>query len=201
MKFDNQKSYGRHKAISLAAVPSLTGVLVGSGHPRVNTLEWMCSGMPAMAPNITHLVIAIASKPRLEASQYTALKYLHIQRGAHPQFWQSLASSRLLEKIVLTGWTFGWKESEDWRNGHAYFPALRVLKIRREIATGTVRVILRSHMPMLEGLWWDRQSSPYSYERDLVVKHLQLHSPKLGFDGLHVFGRRWLLRGPLFLSS
>lgn len=145
--------------------------------------------MPEIATNITHLVIAIALKPKLEASKYTALKYLHILRGAHPQFWESLASCRLLEKIVLTGWTLGWKGFEKWRTGHAYFPALRALKIRRGIATGTVRVILHSHMPMLEDLWWDRQSSPYSYERDLVVKHLRFHSPKLGFDRLHVFGR------------
>ncbi|KAG9049749.1 hypothetical protein FS837_009283 [Tulasnella sp. UAMH 9824] len=126
-------------ALSLVTFPSLTRIYVGSQCPTQDTMDWVCKDMPARAPHVTHLVLARGSYLSVEASRYAALKYLQIRGSFCAQVWESLASCRLLEKIVLI-WCrtiSSVERPEDldlvWRLDYVSFPALLRLSALREL--------------------------------------------------------------------
>ncbi|KAG8957921.1 hypothetical protein FRC00_003290 [Tulasnella sp. 408] len=154
--------------LSLVTVPSLSHVLLGKKSSMCNTIDWVCNSVPAIAPNVTHLVLGRVWALNAEASRYAALKYLQIQGGFPTQLWESLASCPLLEKIVLVwctiiGSVLGYENPDlAWRVNYVYFPALRTLKFRRGYPNIIVALILRSRMPMLEHLCCDGLSAPFT---------------------------------------
>lgn len=86
---------GDQYAINLVSVPSLTSIHLFVRNPDDDIMEWVSNSMPAIAPRISHLEIGRGSNTKLDASRYTALRYLEIRGSFYSHLWESLASCHL----------------------------------------------------------------------------------------------------------
>lgn len=174
---------GDHEAIRLLAVPSLTSVYLRCKAFGRDSMAWVNSDLPGVAPNITRFGFR-SSSAYLDVSQYSTLKFIEIQADyIGPHLWESLASCRLLTKVLLTHCTAVKRWGEEWRVDYVDFPALCTFKMR---AVSTPELLLRSRMPMLQRLVWDSTTrSGSQHIKHLIVPHLEAYSPNLDVDALY----------------
>ncbi|KAG8963910.1 hypothetical protein FRC05_004361 [Tulasnella sp. 425] len=184
--------YGDCSASGLAivTVPSLTSVYFwyeDRGPRDVPSLAWVNKNLPAAAPNITQFGFRGWSYTELDLSRYSALKYIEVRaKYVRPHFWEALASCRLLTKVLLKDCRDIAEWIEEWRADYVQFPALCTFKIRGGNPRTTLKLMLRSRMPMLERLVWDSWTgSGGQHAKNLMVPHLKTYSPRLNVDVLY----------------
>lgn len=192
IRFDH--GYGHHYATSLAivTVPSPTNLYFRSGNWENfdnPSLAWVNKNLPATAPNMTHFGFSGWYRTKLDVSRYSALKYIEVRIDyIRPHFWEGLASCRLLTRVLLKDCEDVAEREEKWRADYVQFPALCTFKIRRGKPRTTLKLVLRSHMPMLECLAWDsRTGGGDEHAKNLItmVPHLKAYSPRLDVDALY----------------
>lgn len=155
---------------------------------------WVFERMPVTAPQISSLELTLGSvdvyvaSGMIELSRYSALRYLSVDASSiTPRLWESLTNCKLLKIMLLSGYhkIRNWTESAAWTVDFVDFPALRTL-IPMGNPMITSALILRSHMPMLEYVWWGAGTSAEGHlQADRVVPHLKLYSPKFDTNMLY----------------
>lgn len=150
-------------------------------------MAWVNNKLPAAAPNITHFGFCGRYNTKLDVSRYSALKYIEVYTDRiRPHLWESLASCRLLAKVLLKYCTDVAESAEEWRVEYVYFPALCTFKIRGGHPRATLTLMLRSRMPMLECLAWNSWTVRGNQRvKNLMVPHLKAYSPRLDVDALY----------------
>lgn len=177
-----------HKAISMVAVHSLTRVCLRCTRLQPVAWDWVTDTLPKIAPSVAHLEINILWMNKWSGvSRYSALEHLVLRTGCvEPRFWESLASCRLLESMVLVHCTDVGEGEEEWNMEYVHFPALRTFRMRKGHPRVTLRLIIRSRMPVLGCLSWDKLTGPGNNRvQGPIAEHLKLHSPKLDIDRMY----------------